>query len=307
MVDMNNFKIISSAHYLPKNEVDNHYFANYLDTSDEWISKRTGIKSRRINEGEINDMLDELISTSDLSKHNLDDLTTIIVASSSNQKIMPNLSAYVHKLIGAKPEVTCLDINTACSGFVTSIITASKFLSTHLQQKVLVIGIDQMSSIIDFNDRNTCILFGDGAGLMLLEVASSQHLIDSYSTCDYDEISLATNNQKIVMQGQEVFKYAVKEVCNHISHLLEVNNLEANEIDYIICHQANERILKAIRRQFLYTEEQVLSTISWTANTSSASIPICFDYYQEQFKSGDKIIMVGFGAGLITNSVLYQI
>lgn len=306
LVDMSNFKIIKTAQYLPENIVDNHHYASYLDTNDEWIVKRTGIKERRINKQSITDMLAHLLSESKIKDQDLSQIRAVIVASSSNLQIMPNLSSFAHGQLGLNEEVLCIDINTACSGFVSSLITASKFIQSSDDQ-VLVIGIDQMSSIVDQNDRNTCILFGDGAGLMLLQGDQKQHLLASYNTCEYNLDVLTTVEQNITMQGQDVFKYAVKEVTKHISELLKRKQIHVEDLDYVVCHQANERILQAIRRQFNLTEEQVLSTIKWTANTSSASIPICFDCFKEQFQTGEKIIMVGFGAGLITSSILYEI
>ncbi len=306
LVVMNKWKIKKTAHYLPNKVMTNNDYAEYLDTSDEWIYKRTGIKQRHINEGNINELIDGLLANANLEAADLLGLDGIIVATSTNLDIMPNVASYVHGKLSLKEDVFCIDVNSACSGFIAAMMVADGMLYKPGQKK-LVIGIDQMSRVVDQQDRNTCILFGDGAGLMLMESSESQHVLQMHSTCDYNKEALYTREQYIQMRGQEVFKYAVNDVVKHINYLLEKSDLEVEDLDYVVCHQANERILKAIRRQFKLTEEQVLSTIRETANTSSASIPICFDQYYDQFQESDKVIMIGFGAGLITNSVLYEI
>ncbi len=307
LVAMNNFKIIKSAHYLPSKKLNNQYFESYLDTSDEWITKRTGIKSRSITSGQMTELVDGLLEQVEFTNSELASITKVVVATSSNTKIMPNVASYVHYKLNLNSECLCFDINTACSGF-TSSLNLVKDLFTSCEECILVLGIDQMSNIIDYDDRNTCILFGDGAGLMLLKGSSEQHILASKVTCNYDfEHVLTTKNNKIIMNGQEVFKYAVKDVCHHLSELLEMANLSSRELDYVVCHQANERILSAIKRQFKLSDEQVLSTIAFSANTSSASIPICFDYHKDKFKPNNNIAMIGFGAGLITSSMLYKI
>ncbi len=307
LVVMNNYKICKSAHFLPDKIMTNDDYASYLDTSDEWIYKRTGIKERHINQGEITGLIDGLLTKVQLSNEELSNLGAIIVASSTNLNIMPNIASYVHGKINAPEEVLCLDVNSACSGFVAALSVARGLFNGNQNKRVLVVGVDQMSSIVDSNDRNTCILFGDGAGLMLLESTNNQHVLMQHSTCEYNEEALNLTNGFIQMRGQDVFKYAVNDVVKHINHLLNESKLTLKDLNYVVCHQANERILMAIRRQFNLDEEQVLSTIAQTANTSSASIPICWDLHKERFKTGDKIIMIGFGAGLITNSILYEI
>ncbi len=301
---MNDFKIIKSSYYVPEKIVTNNDLAKTIDTNDEWVYKRTGIKTRHIATESLQQMLKNAIINLRLTQNEAQDIDLIIVASSSNEIIMPSLSAYVQNVIGCHKQVMCIDLNAACSGFVHSLIVAEQFFKANRVKKAIVIGAEKMSNIIDANDRNTAILFGDGVGAFYLESSSNHVLASTYET-SYGEAILATNNG-MQMQGQQVFKYAVKTVINNINILLDQSGLEITDIDYIICHQANQRILNTIIREYGLKQNQVLSTIEWSANTSSASIPIVFNYHLSKINPGNKIMFVGFGAGLTSSAMLYK-
>ncbi len=301
---MNDFKIIKSSYYVPEKIVTNNDLAKTIDTNDEWVYKRTGIKTRHIATESLQQMLKNAIINLRLTQNEAQDIDLIIVASSSNEIIMPSLSAYVQNVIGCHKQVMCIDLNAACSGFVHSLIVAEQFFKANSVKKAIVIGAEKMSNIIDANDRNTAILFGDGVGAFYLESSSNHILASTYET-SYDEAILATNNG-MQMQGQQVFKYAVKTVISNINILLDQSGLEITDIDYIICHQANQRILNTIIREYGLKQNQVLSTIEWSANTSSASIPIVFNYHLSKINPGNKIMFIGFGAGLTSSAMLYK-
>ncbi len=301
---MNDFKIVKSSYYVPEKIVTNNDLAKIIDTTDEWVYKRTGIKTRHIATESLQQMLKNAIIKLRLTPSEAQDIDLIIVASSSGEIIMPSLSAYAQNIIGCHKQVMCIDLNAACSGFVHSLIVAKQFFNAKTVKKAIVIGAEKMSNIIEESDRNTAILFGDGVGAFYLESSTNHILATSYET-SYGEAIIATNDG-MQMQGQQVFKYAVKTVISSIKKLLDQSGLEITDIDYIICHQANQRILNTIIREYDLNPEQVLSTIEWSANTSSASIPIVFDYHLNKINPGNKIMFIGFGAGLTSSAMLYE-
>ncbi len=301
---MSDFKIVKSSYYVPDNIVTNDDLAKTIDTNDEWVYKRTGIKTRHIATESLQQMVKNAIINLRLTQSEAQDIDLIIIASSSNEIIMPSLSAYVQSIINCNKQVMCIDLNAACTGFVHSLIVAEQFFKAKTAKKALVIGAEKMSNIIDATDRNTAILFGDGVGAFYLESDYNHILASTYET-SYGEAIIATNNG-MQMQGQQVFKYAVKTVISSINKLLDQSKLEITDIDYIICHQANQRILNTIIREYGLDQEQVLSTIKWSANTSSASIPIVFNYHVNKINPGNKIMFIGFGAGLTSSAMLYK-
>lgn len=305
--DMNDFRINKVAHYLPANIVDNSYFEARLDTNDEWIQKRTGIKTRHFATNEaITKMIANGLDNLNLNQSEIDKVDLVIVATSSNKKVMPNLSAFVQGYLKLKNNVMCFDLNAACSGFVHSMIIVQQLMATGAYNSAIIVGAEKMSDIIDFSDRSTSILFGDGVGLMHVVKSEKQHGLASYVKTEYSASDLSADETGLKMNGQNVFKFAVKTCAEGIENILKQANLTIDDIDYIVAHQANERILKAIRREFKVKEDKVLSIIESTANTSSASIPMVLSKHNLDLAKPGKIIFVAFGAGLITSAYLYD-
>ncbi len=305
--NMNDFKINKVAHYLPKTIADNTYFEARLDTNDEWIQKRTGIKTRHFAfEESMPQMLQNGLDNLNLNKAELSEVDLVIVATSSNKRVMPNLSAFVQGYLNLSSKTMCFDLNAACSGFVHSLIVVKNLMASGAYNSAIIIGAEKMSDIIDFTDRSTSILFGDGVGLMHVVKSQKQHCLATYVKTNYSVDDLSADENGLRMNGQNVFKFAVKTCVEGINDLLEQANLTIDDIDYIVAHQANERILKAIRREFKVKEDKVLSIIESTANTSSASIPMVLSKHNLDLEKPGKMIFVAFGAGLITSAYLYD-
>ncbi len=307
LVDMNDYVINKVAHYLPKNVVDNAYFEERLDTSDEWIQKRTGIKTRHFATDEtMTQMIEKGLDNLNLSQEEINQVDLVIVATSSNKKVMPNLSSSVQGYLNLKSETMCFDLNAACSGFVHSMIITKQLMASGAYNSAIIIGAEKMSDMVDFTDRSTSILFGDGIGLMHVVKSNEKHCLATHIKTEYSAEDLSADENGLMMNGQNVFKFAVKTCVEGIEVVLEKANLTIDDIDQIVTHQANERILKAIRREFKVSDDKVLSIIESTANTSSASIPMVLSKHKIDLKEPGKIIFVAFGAGLIMSAYLYN-
>ena len=310
--------ITAVGKYLPKKILSNLDLEKTLDTSDEWIYSRTGIKERRIvKKGQASvDMsckaIQQIISQNQLEPNEID---AIIIATITPDMMFPSCAAMIQKEIGAK-NAWGYDLSAACSGFLFALESGASLIESGKCEKVLVVGVDTMSSILNYEDRNTCILFGDGAGAVLLEPSSKYGLIDSklridgiggeflnmpgggslnpptYQTID-DEMHYVRQD------GANVFKYAVKGMADVSKEVADRNNLSNEDIDLFIPHQANKRIIDAAARRMGLSENQVLINIDKYANTTAATIPIGISEAVEtnRLKKGDNLIISTFGAG----------
>lgn len=324
---MSNIYIKNYGAYAPEKVVTNDMLSHIVETSDEWISSRTGIKERRISVGE---------NTSDLAfnainkilekeKLNGEDIDLIILATLTPDNVTPSTACMIQKKIGAD-HAMALDINAACSGFIYALEVAFSMMEMNKEFKnVLVIGSEVLSKIIDWTDRSTCVLFGDGAGAVLLQRGTKEKLVDFYSysvgkkgdaiTCGGLDISNPYVNKKtelrksVEMNGREVFKFASKVIIDAVNTLLERNNLNISDIDYIIPHQANKRIIEYTAQKLKISMDKYYLNLDRYGNTSSASIPIALAEMQDKglLKEGMKVIMVGFGAGLTMGSLLIEL
>lgn len=286
--------------YLPEQIIDNHYFEQRLDTSDEWITKRTGIKTRRFTDKSVSEMaikaVEEIIQGVDLAKIKL-----VLCATFSDREIMPNVSSKVANHFHIFGSIRTFDINLACSGFVAAVDMAEHFLNSG--EQAILVASEDISSFMDFTDRSTSILFGDGAGAVVLEKNSNPS--PTHFGLEPDHKYLGIEKGKIYMQGNDVFKFAVGALKTSISELL----LERLPFDYVVCHQANIRILNHVARALEIEEDKFHANISEVGNTSAASIPICLgDMKQKGLLSGKKkMIICGFGAGLVYYSKYIEV
>lgn len=321
---------MASDFYLPSRVIKNEYFQSYLDTTEEWILRRTGIQERRwAMEGEqTSDMAvsaaERLFSKVDLSKQEID---LILVATMSPDYPTPATAALVQKKLGIK-HAAGFDLSAACAGFVYGLSVAKSFIESQLYRNILLIGAEKMSALVDPQDRSIIPLFGDGAGAVLIsgqerDSATSGYRIGRpYLGLRGDLVSLlytpaggsanpvSSRNLEegscyLQMEGREVFRMAILLVSDLIRTILQKEEISIEEIDYFLIHQANIRILNAIQETFGIPEEKVIKTISWTANTSAASLPILLA--QGGFLSGKRILMVGFGAGFAYGGVLLTV
>ncbi len=288
-------KITGLEVYLPENIMTNDDFAKYLDTSDEWISQMTGIKERRIeNELSLLEMIHQSLDKFD--QGSLDNVDAIIVSSMSNDFKSPSLAAMVTKKVPSTS--ICFDINSACSGFVYGLEIADNFIKSNNYKKVLFIAAEKMSNLLNMDDRNTAILFGDGVCSVILEASENKHVSDTYFK-SLGNIEDLVVYDKLEMMGKNVFKFAVRSV----GECLETVNI--NEIDYFVFHQANIRIIDTIIKKYNLDADKVLTNLENFGNTSSASIGILLSEYK--FKPGEKVMLVGFGAGLSYGSLVYTV
>lgn len=320
-------KIIGTGSYLPKNVADNHFLSTLVDTNDEWISQRTGIKERRLSGGSKEGTSFMAVEAAKAALENADvsaeDLDLIIVATVSADSVVPSTSCYVQGEIGAI-RATCFDLNAACSGFLFSMNTANAYLEMGMAKTALILGAETLSREVDWSDRSTCILFGDGAGAAVLRkeegeggilasVTGSDGSQGDVLTCKSRGIQNPFYKSKrkkdyIQMEGQAVFRFAVTTVPKYIKLLLKKTGLEADDIKYYVLHQANRRILESIAKRLKVDMDKIPMNLDHYGNTSSASIPILLDEINRNhlLEPGDKIILSGFGGGLTWGATLIE-
>ena len=318
--------ILGTGSYLPERVLTNDDLAKIVDTNDEWIQTRTGIKERRIaaDDQATSDLAYEAglkaIEDANIDKNEID---LIIIATSTPDYSMPSSAAIVQDKLGIK--ASGFDLEAACTGFVYGLVTGYSFIKSGIYKKVLVIGADTCSRLLDWEDRGTCILFGDGAGAVVLgEVETGGYLSSdlqadgsganelivpsSGSKIPFTEEVLKNRDHYVKMNGREIFKFAVKVFPDTVEKSLEQANLNVDDIDMFIPHQANIRIIESIAKRFKQPLEKFYINLDKYGNTSAATIPIALDeaVKESRIKKGDKIIMVGFGGGLTYGSTIFQ-
>ncbi|MGI5891931.1 MAG: beta-ketoacyl-ACP synthase III [Bacillota bacterium] len=314
-----NFKIIGIGSYVPPLTIDNHQLSQLVDTTDEWISTRTGIRARHVvNEESVTDLAVKSAKAA-LSDANIkaDELDLIICSTLQGDYLTPALACIVQGEIGA----TCpgFDINAACPGFVYGLDVASAYISSGQAAKVLFICAETLSRHVDWQDRATCVIFGDAAGAVVLTAGES--LLARRLTCTSNKdvlnskapqgncpFSLKEEGGFVYMNGQEVYKFAVSSVGEDFEFLTKEINLTADDIDYFILHQANKRIVEAIRHRLKQPVEKFPTNIENYGNTSSASIPVLLDELDKagKLKKGQLLFISAFGSGLSTGSYILK-
>lgn len=316
---MLNSKIISAGSYLPKKIITNFDLAKKVDTSDEWIFERTGISQRHIaHKDELTSDISLQASKNAISKAGIDvlDIDMIILATTTPDLTFPATATIVQSKLGAK-NAFAFDIQAVCSGFVYALNIANNFIKTGQVKNALVIGADTLSKIVDWNDRNSCVLFGDGAGAVILSATNDQNsgilsnqlhsdgnLVDILKTSG--GTGLTTDSGYIEMSGREVFKHAVEKMSQCVIKSLEKVNLTVDDINLLVPHQANARILSAVGKKLGLSQEKVIMTVKNHANTSAASIPLALDFAIDNNKiaKGDIVVMEALGGGLTWGSIV---
>ena len=310
--------------YVPDYVLDNKELEKLVDTNDEWIVSRTGIKERRILKGENKGSSDLGIAAVNglLKKTNTlpEEIDLLICATATPDMLFPSTACLIANKIGAG-NICAFDIMAACSGFLYALSTASKFIESGTYKKVIVVGCDKMSSIVDYTDRTTCVLFGDGAGAILLEpnfeglgvqdtilrsdggggeflrqkAGGSLHPA-SHKTVDARE-------HFVYQDGQPVFKAAVKSMADVSEEIMKRNNLTADDVAWLVPHQANKRIIDATSRRMGVGDEKVMLNIEKYGNTTTATIPLCLWDWESQLKKGDNLVLAAFGGGFTWGSI----
>lgn len=316
-----NVGIISLGHYLPKRRLTNADLEKMVDTTDEWIITRTGIKERRIAEKEEkNSDLALKAGREALLKANLDpgEVELIIVSTISPDSNFPSVACLVQKGLHNK-KAACFDISAACSGFLYAITTASQFIQNGLFKNALVIASEKITNLVDWNDRSTCVLFGDGAGACVLTPVKAPHgIIASYLHAQghHDHLMevITTSREPLsqkkelvylpylVMQGKELFKIAVHSMAEALQLAAQKAHLKLSDIDLVVPHQANDRIISAVAKVLDFPKEKIFVNIDKYGNMSAASIAVALYEAVEQgkIKRGDIVALVAFGAGLVS-------
>lgn len=324
---MRHATIIGTGSYLPGNIMSNNDIAKLVETSDEWIISRTGIKERRISTGETTSDLAYEAAARALVKSKLEakDLDLIICATISPDSFMPSVACIVQERLRAT-KAAAFDLTAACTGLVYATAVATAFIENGMYQNILVIGAETLSKALDWTDRSTCVLFGDGAGALILSASESKSgvmsvtLASDGSKQDYlclsaiplsnpfVELDKTDFKPSISMKGQEVFKFAVRSITDLLKTVLLKADLEEGDIKYIIAHQANQRILEHAAKSMKIPFEKFFMNLHKYGNTSAATIGIALDemVQNEMLQSGDRIILVGFGGGMTSGAILVE-
>lgn len=312
--------ICGTGSYAPEHIMDNSEVETIVATSDAWIKERTGIRQRHIARDETTTCMAVEAAKRALenAKVRPEEVGLILMATLSPDVILPCSACEVQKELGAK-QAAAFDINAACSGFVVAYSMADALLETGRYETVLVVAAERLSGLTDWRDRNTCILFGDGAGAAVLKNGPRRHYLPVLHSDGEKGSALTCKNRPfgeegfsrafyIDMNGQEIFKFAVRKVPELIEEILQKNDLEQEEISWFVLHQANSRILEAVARHIGEPAWKFPMNLQYYGNTSSASIPILLDEMNRQgkCKKGEKILMAGFGAGLTWGGTVFE-
>ncbi|MCA1022509.1 beta-ketoacyl-ACP synthase III [Halobacillus litoralis] len=298
------------GHYTPEKVLTNKDMEKIVDTSDEWIRTRTGIEERRIASDDM-DTSDLAVRASQeaLKDAGLDiqDIDMILVATVTPDTPFPSVATVLQEKLGAR-KVAAMDLSAACAGFMYGVITAKQFIESNAYQNVLVVGVEKLSKITDWSDRNTCVLFGDGAGAAVIGPVSDDKGILSFelgSDGSGGQHLYQKPEEKLQMNGREVFKFAVRQMPESSVNVVKKIGLSEQDVDYLVPHQANIRIMEAARQRLGIPEEKMSTAVKRYGNTSSASIPIALseDVKAGKIKDNDLVVLVGFGGGLTWGAV----
>lgn len=303
--------VVGIGRYLPEKIVTNADMEKVMDTSDEWIRTRTGIEERRIAGDDINtsDMAfaaaQNAIKNAGISPM---DIGLILVATVTPDRPFPSVACMLQEKLGAK-KAAAMDISAACAGFMYGIVTAKQFVESEVYKHVLVVGVEKLSKITDWNDRNTAVLFGDGAGATIIGPVSGNRGILAFELgADGTGGKHLYQDEYIIMNGREVFKFAVRQMGESCINVLDKAGLSKEDVDLFIPHQANIRIMEASRQRLELSVEKMSKTVNKYGNTSSASIPISIveELDAGKIKDDDVLVMVGFGGGLTWGAIVIR-
>ncbi|MEE9303932.1 MAG: beta-ketoacyl-ACP synthase III [Thiotrichaceae bacterium] len=314
--------ITGTGSYLPEKILSNQDLEKMVDTSDEWIIERTGIKKRHIVVDETTCDLAEkaALNAMDMAGITAKDLDLIIIATTTPDLIFPSTACLLQKRL-ENHGATAFDIQAVCTGFVYALATADKFIKSGSHQCALVIGAETLSKIVDWTDRGTCILFGDGAGAVVLEASDEPGILSTHLHADgaYEDLlkvdagiskgyGSLESEAHITMKGNEVFRMAVKTLGRIVDETLAANNMKKSDVDWLVPHQANIRIINATAKKLKLSTDHVVITVDEHGNTSGASIPLALDtaVRDGRIKRGEILLLEGFGGGFTWGSVLLK-
>jgi len=321
-------KIIGTGSYVPPKRLTNADLERMLDTSDEWIYSHTGIRERRIADDDIStsDMAAEAIQRAlDMSGCLPEEIDMVIAGTSTPDYRMPSTACVIQEKLNI-PNAAAFDVASACAGFVNSLAVARSFIESEIYKKIIVVGCEKLSSVTNYNDRSSCVLFGDGAGAAVVAAdRSGRGILSTFMKSDGTQRELLwipvggvrnphnshfTNNgsDKLKMKGPDVYRFAVREMYNASLSAIEKAGLDISDVSLVIPHQANIRIIQGLAKRLHAGMDKVVVNIEKYGNTSSASIPIALDEANRagRINAGDKVLMVAFGSGLIWGATVVE-
>lgn len=306
-------RIAGTGSYLPEKILTNHDLEKMVDTSDEWITARTGIKERHIvAEGETTADLAEQASLKamEMAGVSKDEIDLIVLATTTPDQIFPSTACLLQDRLGIHG-AAAFDVQAVCTGFVYALTVADKFIRSGSHKKALVIGAESMSRITDWSDRGTCILFGDGAGAVVLEASEEPGILSTHIHADgkYKELlQVPADSEFMTMRGNEVFKMAVNTLGRIVDETLDANNMQKSDIDWLVPHQANIRIINATAKKLKMSIDNVVVTVDKHGNTSGASVPLALDaaVRDGRIQRGETVLLEAFGGGFTWGSALLK-
>ncbi|MBU2755677.1 ketoacyl-ACP synthase III [Acidithiobacillus sp. CV18-2] len=306
-------QLIATGSYLPERVLDNHELSTWVDTSDEWIVARTGIHSRHLAaEGQGSVDMATRAAERALAAAGLQatDIDLIIVATTTPDQIFPSTACLVQARLGNQG-AAAFDVQAVCTGFIYALATADQFLRSGAATTALVIGVETMSRIVDWQDRSTCILFGDGAGAVILRAAQQPGILSTHLHADgrYAELlQVPQAESHLTMQGNAVFRMAVRTLGDIVQETLSANGLQSSDIDWLVPHQANIRIIQATAEKLALPMERVVVTVGKHGNVSAASVPLALDHAVQRncFRPGQLLLLEAFGGGFTWGSALLR-
>lgn len=316
-----NTKILATGSYLPEKLLTNADFERMIDTSDAWIQERTGIRQRHIvSEGEFTSDLAVKAAQAALANAHLaiNDIDLLLVATTTPDRVFPSTACLVQGKLGMTNKAPAMDIQAVCSGFIYALATADAFIRSGQAKTALVIGAETLSRITDYTDRSNCMLWGDGAGAVIVQASAEQGIISTHLHADgrYEELLYVDGGPSrgfettpaMRMQGNAVFKMAVNTLDAIVDETLTANGLDKSAIDWLVPHQANKRIIEATAKKLDMSMEQVILTVGEHGNTSAASIPLALDtgIQQGKIQRGQLLLMEAFGGGFTWGSALVR-
>lgn len=314
-------KILGFGKAVPRKIVTNDDLSKFVETSDEWIFQRTGIRERRISDENTSELAYrsavEAIENSNIDKNEID---LIVCATMTPDNFTPSVACMVQEKLGLGDNVTAFDVNAACTGFVFALKIVASMLNTY-HKKALIIGCETLSKIINFEDRNTCVLFGDGAGAIVVEkdekneefytcsLGNDKDLVAENVEMNFEMKNKVLKSGFLKMNGKEIFKFAINVIEKSIDNILDRTNLKLEDIKLIIPHQANQRIISNVAKKLNVDNDKFFVNLEKYGNTSAASVPmaLCEAFESKKITKGDKVILVGFGGGLTWGSTIIEI
>jgi 3-oxoacyl-[acyl-carrier-protein] synthase-3 len=319
-------RITGTGSYLPEKVVTNHDLEKIMDTDDQWIRERTGIRERRIVvEGETTTTLAEHACRNALEAADVDpgEIDLLVMGTTTPDLVFPSSACLIQKRLGL-PDCGAMDINAACSGFIYALSVADKYIRCGDAKKVLVCGAETLTSMVNWNKRDTAVLFGDGAGAVVLEASDEAGILSTHIHANGNHAELLNTEvgvsrgfkgieqndgkPELLMKGNEVFKVAVRTLGRIVDETLEANNMDKSELDWLIPHQANLRIIVATAKKLDMSMEQVVISVDRHGNTSAASVPLALDeaVRDGRVKRGDIMLLEAFGGGFTWGSALIK-